>query len=240
MIGSLPPMPEAHSPSRSVRKLAGSALAEFEGLQSADEAATWTHRSLARWRRRRGGRRALHLGRSQYRTTLIGVAVGERRQSHLKTLLDDLGVGRRECVPGGDSFGARVKSRANRSVRALGKTVRLRDKEHRKFVSRQPCLVCGRVPSDYHHLRFVQPPALRRRVSDEFTVPLHRIHHRELHRQGDEAAWWSKLSIDPVPVALKLWQHTRPMARRSRPVVAPSLGLPLQRKSPARPGRQEP
>jgi len=29
------------------------------------------------------------------------------------------------------------------AISALGKTVRLRDKEHRKFVLRQPCLVCG-------------------------------------------------------------------------------------------------
>jgi hypothetical protein len=101
------------------------------------------------------------------------------------------------------------KAPRNGAVRGLGKTVRLRDKEHRKFVSRQACLVCGRTPSDPHHLRFLQPRALGRRVSDEFTVPLCRIHHRELHRQGDEAAWWDKLSIDPVPVALKLWQHTR-------------------------------
>src|SRR5262249_18581085 len=78
-----------------------------------------------------------------------------------------------------------------------------------KFVSRQPCLVCGRTPSDPHHLRFVQPCALGRRVSDEFTVPLCRVHHRDLHHRGDEAGWWGKLSIDPVPVALKLWQHTR-------------------------------
>ena len=46
-------------------------------------------------------------------------------------------------------------------------------------------------------------------MSDEFTIPVCRIHHRELHRLGDEVAWWGKLSIDPVPVALKLWQHTR-------------------------------
>ena len=58
------------------------------------------------------------------------------------------------------------------AVRALGKTVRLRDKDHRKFVLRQPCLVCGRVPSDSHHLTFIQPRALGRRVSDEFTVPV--------------------------------------------------------------------
>src|SRR5262249_25151585 len=92
---------------------------------------------------------------------------------------------------------------------ALGKTVRFRDKDHRKFVLRQPCLVCGRVPSDPHHLTFTQPRGLGYRVSDEFTVPVCRIHHRELHRSGDEAAWWQKLNIDPLPVALRLWQHTR-------------------------------
>jgi hypothetical protein len=94
-------------------------------------------------------------------------------------------------------------------ARALGKTVRLRDKDHRKFVTRQPCLVCGRVPSDSHHLTFSQPRALGHRVSDEFTVPVCRIHHRELHRSGDETAWWQKVNIDPVPVALRLWQHSQ-------------------------------
>jgi hypothetical protein len=54
-------------------------------------------------------------------------------------------------------------------VHALGKTVHLRDKEHRRFVLGQPCLVCGRVPSDPHHLTFTQPRAMRRRVSDELS-----------------------------------------------------------------------
>ena len=94
-------------------------------------------------------------------------------------------------------------------IRSLGKTVRLRDKDHRRFVLRQACLVCGRMPSDPHHLTFTQPRALGHRVSDEFIVPVCRVHHRELHRSGDEAAWWRKLNIDPLPVALRLWQHTR-------------------------------
>jgi hypothetical protein len=46
-------------------------------------------------------------------------------------------------------------------------------------------------------------------VSDEFTVPVCRLHHRELHLSGDEAAWWRSLNIDPLPVALKLWQQSR-------------------------------
>ena len=50
--------------------------------------------------------------------------------------------------------------------------------------------MCGRQPSDPHHLRFAQPRALGLKVSDEFTVPLCRGHHRQLHQAGDEAAWW--------------------------------------------------
>jgi hypothetical protein len=63
-----------------------------------------------------------------------------------------------------------------------------------KSVAKQPCLVCGRRPADAHHLRFVQSRALSRKVSDEFTVPLCRGHHREVHRSGDEAAWWKKMA----------------------------------------------
>jgi hypothetical protein len=61
-------------------------------------------------------------------------------------------------------------------------------------------------------------------VSDEFTVPVCRTHHRELHRSGDEAAWWQKLNIDPLPVALRLWQHTRPNGDELTPSegIAPS------------------
>ena len=74
---------------------------------------------------------------------------------------------------------------------------------------RQACLVCGRAPSDPHHLMFTQPRALGRTVSDEFLVPICRLHHRELHRSPDEAAWWQKLNIDPVTVALRLWRETQ-------------------------------
>jgi hypothetical protein len=107
---------------------------------------------------------------------------------------------------------ANPKDHSTGRVRVLSKTIRLRDQEHRKFVSRQPCVVCGRTPVDAHHLRFAQPRALGRKVSDEFTVPLCRLHHRELHRVGDERAWWKTLKIDPLPVALKLWRRARPDA----------------------------
>src|SRR5271168_180356 len=94
--------------------------------------------------------------------------------------------------------------------RVVGKTIRLRDKEHTRFVSRQPCVVCGRTPADPHHLRFAQPRALGRKASDEYTVPVCRTHHRELHRYGDEASLWAGVNVDPVPIALALWRRTRP------------------------------
>jgi ERF superfamily len=88
---------------------------------------------------------------------------------------------------------------------------RIRDREHVKFVAGQPCLICGRHPADPHHLRFAQSRALGRKVSDEFTVPLCRGHHREVHRCGDEAAWWAKVGVDPVGVANALWRETHPL-----------------------------
>jgi hypothetical protein len=90
---------------------------------------------------------------------------------------------------------------------------RFRDKVHVKFVANQPCLICGRRPSDPHHLRFAQHRALGRKVSDEFTVPLCRGHHREVHHCGDEAAWWRKAGIDPTVPARALWLDTRPLPR---------------------------
>ena len=91
---------------------------------------------------------------------------------------------------------------------------RVRDREHVRFVAKQACLICGRRPSDPHHLRFAQHRALGRKVSDEFTVPLCRGHHREVHRCGDEAAWWQKAGIDPTACARALWLQTHPLPTR--------------------------
>ena len=91
----------------------------------------------------------------------------------------------------------------------LSEVRRYRDKEHIRFVASRPCLVCGRKPVDPHHLAFAQVRALGRKVSDEFAVPLCRSHHRELHRSGNERAWWQGVGIDPLKVARALWKKTR-------------------------------
>ena len=101
-------------------------------------------------------------------------------------------------------------AKIDKSALTLAEPKRRRDKSHLRFVASQPCLVCGRHPSDPHHLRFAQPRALGLKVSDEFTVPLCRGHHRQLHQSGDEGTWWKAFNIDALPVARQLWEQTHP------------------------------
>jgi len=97
----------------------------------------------------------------------------------------------------------------DKSALTFGEPRRYRNKAHLMFVAAQPCVICGRKPTDPHHLRFAQARALGRKVSDEYAIPLCRSHHRALHRSGDEARWWSVAGIEPIKVARKLWRKTR-------------------------------
>jgi ERF superfamily len=112
----------------------------------------------------------------------------------------------REAAPVANA--AEHQPSVDKSVLTLSAPRRYRNKEHLRFVTQQPCLLCARKPSDAHHLRFVQPRALGRKPSDEFTVPLCRIHHRAVHRSRDERAWWKSAGIDPFKVARRLWKDT--------------------------------
>ncbi len=102
-------------------------------------------------------------------------------------------------------------SEIDKSVLAFPEPRRIRDRDHVRHVIKQPCLICGRRPSDPHHLRFAQARALGRKVSDEFTVPLCRAHHREIHHCGNEGLWWGTTGIDPLAAARALWLETHPV-----------------------------
>ena len=120
--------------------------------------------------------------------------------------------------------------RIDKSALTIGEPKRLRDKAHLKFVALQPCLVCGRQPSDPHHLRFAQPRAIGMKVSDEFTVPLCRGHHRQLHQAGNEATWWDNLKIDALATAKELWEQTHPMllsANQQSPAASRDLAAKI-------------
>lgn len=176
-------------------------LAELAGVRSDDEAAHWAYRSLpAKNTLTAADAQAVETGFAARLATFDSVRAPD-------------GLGEAMQPPGGSPAPTVVDSAApepaTSSARLVAKAIRLRDKAHLRFVSKQPCMVCGRIPAEPHHLRFAQPRALGRKVSDEFTVPVCRLHHRELHRNGDEAAWWAGLGTDPVPVALALWRRSR-------------------------------
>ena len=118
--------------------------------------------------------------------------------------------------------------RIDKSVLTIAEPKRLRDKAHLKFVAAQPCLICGRQPSDPHHLRFAQSRALGLKVSDEFTVPLCRGHHRQLHQAGNEVAWWEKFKINALEIAKGLWEQTHQNLRLPMPLCGP---LPMTKRT---------
>ncbi len=124
------------------------------------------------------------------------------------------GVRRARANPASKPNGRPVAA-VDKSALAIGTPRRQRDKIHLKFVAGEPCLVCGRQPSQAHHLAFMQPRALASKVSDEWTVPLCALHHRELHDRGDEQAWWRERGIEPEPTARLLWQQ-----REQGPILA--------------------
>jgi ERF superfamily len=175
-------------------------LGELSDLQSSDEAADWANQSLP-------AKNTLIFADAQLVEDGFRIKIAALGEAQPEEPPEDTQNPNPNTAAPHESFPARFGTGRGQIA---AKTIRLRDKDHRKFVSTQPCLACGRTPADPHHLRFAQPRALSRKVSDEFTVPLCRVHHRELHRHGNEAAWWQRAKIDPLPIALRLWQHARP------------------------------
>jgi hypothetical protein len=183
-------------------------VAELAGIGSPEEAATWAHQVL----RTKG--------------TLVA-ADAKHVEDRFKRKLAEF----ENTKLRGGRHKARTRKSNGPSERRVDKSElthpeprRLRDREHVRFVTKQPCLICGRTPSDPHHLRFSQPRALGRKASDEFTVPLCRGHHREVHRCGDEATWWAAAGIDPSAAARSLWLKTHPIS--TRPATRPSQDNP--------------
>jgi len=177
--------------------LRGQLTAEIEGIKSDEEAANWAHRVLS-------AKNTL--------TTADAERVEQAFQARLATIVTEAADGLSPELPCEDRGKKRRRPAAiDKSVLSLPAPRRIRDRDHVRLVAKQPCLICGRRPADAHHLRFAQPKTLGRKVSDEFTVPLCRGHHREIHRCGDEAVWWNRVGIDPIVPARALWLESHPL-----------------------------
>jgi hypothetical protein len=177
-------------------------LTEVGNITSADLAAAWAHEALT-------AKNSLTAADAK----LVEDAF-ERRLSELPSSdaaapsNDELSVPQiegRQVIAATDRTDPGRAQGIDKSILTVAAPRRYRNREHLRYVAQQACLVCGRKPSDPHHLGFTQPRALGRKVSDEFAVPLCRSHHRAAHRAGDEQAWWKAAGIDPVRVARQLW-----------------------------------
>jgi ERF superfamily len=153
-------------------------VAELADLKSADQAADWVHKNLP-------AKNTLtpadaETVEASFRERLAAIEAGQvsataanaRAPAATATAIPDDEPNSAQ----GQAFDAlEVAAPQPTTVqrrRATAKTIRLRDKEHCKFVAMQPCVVCGRTPAEAHHIRFAQPRALNRKVSDEYTVPI--------------------------------------------------------------------
>jgi ERF superfamily len=186
-------------------------LKEIAAVPSEDSVADWAQRALAAKNQLTASDARLLQVAFELRLSALlpsessepSAAGGSLDQSSLasdETISASLGPG---------AAGADQPARVDKSTQPVPAPRRYRSKAHLRYVAQQACLLCGRKPSDPHHLRHLQPRALGRKASDEFAVPLCRIHHRLVHRVGNEAAWWKDAGIDPIKAARTLWRQTR-------------------------------
>jgi ERF superfamily len=178
--------------------------AELKGIGSTEHATSWAQRVLAAKDTLQPGdaRQIEEVFRERILAFEEAGDAAKPRRSRSKAKSSIMARGRQAQPNCGESI--------DKSSLAHPEPRRIRDRDHLRFVTQQDCLICGRKPSDAHHLRFTQHRALGRKVSDEFAVPLCRGHHREVHRSGDEVLWWQKVEINPTGAARALWLKTHP------------------------------
>jgi len=187
-------------------ELCGRLLAEIGELGSGDEAAVWARQSL----QTKNGLTAAN-GRAVEEAFAAKLALFARRAADGLPIFEPKQPRKAQRRDQDATEKRRRSAKIDKTLLQQPEPRRVRDREHVKTVAKHPCLICGRLPADAHHLRFAQSRALGRKVSDEFTVPLCRGHHREVHGLGDEPAWWRNKGVDPMISARELWLVSHPL-----------------------------
>jgi hypothetical protein len=190
-------------------KLRDAMIAEIEVLTSPDATTTWAN-TMLRAKNTLSTEDACFVERA-FETRVAGLTpdlASDPAPSEPIQLVSEGSLGAMSDPESAEGSSATVGDRSDLKF-PITKTVRRRNKEHLRFVGSQPCLICTKQPSDPHHLRFAQPRALGRKVSDEYTVPLCRAHHRELHRAASEILWWQSHTLAPLAVAESLWRQSQ-------------------------------
>ena len=184
--------------------------AELGEINSTDEAANWAHRVL-------GAKNSL--------TAADAACIEEAFRAKLAIFATDTADGpeipqetKRPQTQSRSDRGKKQRrsSVIDKSMLALPEPRRVRDREHVRYVTQQSCLICGRRPSDAHHLRFAQSRALSRKVSDEFTVP-HSMYLLQVKAPDESKDKWD---VFKMTATIPAEQAFRPLDQGGCPLVS--------------------
>jgi len=126
-------------------------LAEVASLATADSAVTWAARALP-------AKNSL----IEADAKILEDAFEQKLASFPSSAANDISVAEGATAaeptsqPQASRAGNDEPSGVDKSVLAVAAPRRYRNREHLRFVARQACLLCGRKPSDPHHLRYLQ------------------------------------------------------------------------------------
>ena len=143
-------------------------LGEVSGLQSADNAASWARDGIIAKNSLAAADAKLVEEAFELRLSEFLQAAPAQDPPATASAATEVNSPK-QPAPGPE--GNDAPTAVDKSVLTIAEPRRYRNKEHLRFVAQQACLVCGRKPSDPHHLRFMQPRALGWKVSDEFVAP---------------------------------------------------------------------
>jgi hypothetical protein len=203
------------------RQLREKLMAEVGLLNGSEELALWAHRHLA-------AKNTLTAADARMLEAAYKTIVDGLNSSELANPMPHVvGNPQDQLQTDVDAAASQTRPAVTQQVLYQTKSTRHRNKAHLLFVAAHPCVICQRTPCDAHHLKFAQPATLGRKVSDEFTVPLCREHHHELHRHGNEMAWWTNLQLAPLQIAKILWQ-TSPIHQDSRQTGVDATDVPIR------------
>ena len=78
-----------------------------------------------------------------------------------------------------------------------------RSKKYLEYIRQQPCVICGHVDVQAHHVRKMGAGGTGIKNDDFFALPICKLHHREAHTYGHDT-FFGRHGIDVYQELFKL------------------------------------
>ncbi len=101
---------------------------------------------------------------------------------------------------------------------------RIVDENHLAFIRKLPSILSGKRPCEACHIRYGDPKRrkrktpLSRKPDDAWVVPMTADEHR-LQHSGNEQEFYRRLGLDPIEIALQLYQVSGDVERGTEIVM---------------------